>query len=93
MRQPDLEPSPIVLLVGIKLGNSQTCAVDRNGVSNVAVTQDLRTVRHGERAAAVIAVDGLDGAEVLDLCGAMNTTIVNVVSIVADNGKMGAQDL
>lgn len=65
IREPDLEPPALCLLV--ELRHRQTRAVHRNGVADMAVVEDGRRFRDRERAAALVPRDRGDFAEVFDL--------------------------
>lgn len=58
----------------VELRRGQARAVDRDRVADVAVVEDGGGVGNGERAATRVALDGGDGAEVLDLLSCAGQT-------------------
>lgn len=65
VRQPHLEPSPILGLV--ELRDRQARPVNCDGIADVAVVQDGRRLADGQRAAACIVLDRSDRGEMLNL--------------------------
>ena len=81
VREPNLEPAPV--LRRVELRDGQARAVHRDRVADVAVVEDGGGISDGERAASRIVFDGGHSPEVFDLlpCDsqAASTTAANEV--------------
>ena len=66
VREPDLKPASALLFA--ELDDGEARAVDCDGVTDMAVSQDRRGVGDDERAPARVERDVDDGSEVFNLC-------------------------